>query len=210
MQSKGSATSFAREVWGGRRPVLIALLAMWLLAVIVGLGRLGVYANAAGPAGTPPPVWPPDSRVARPARGATLLLFAHPHCPCSRASISELARLMTKGHGRVTATVMMYRPSNQPVAWAQSHLWNGAAAIPGVRVLTDLDGRESAIFRANVSGHTLLYDAGGRLVFSGGITGARGHEGDNAGRHAIERLLLDGTATIDRSSVFGCFLRSAV
>jgi hypothetical protein len=70
------------------------------------------------------------------------------------------------------------------------------------------DGRESA--RVGVAVHALLYDARGRLAFSGGITSARGYEGDNAGRHAIEALLVDGTSTIARTSVFGCFLRGTV
>ena len=38
-------------------------------------------------------------------------------------------------------------------------------------------------------GQTLLYDAGGTLIFSGGITGSRGHAGDNAGEAALVALL---------------------
>jgi hypothetical protein len=191
-------------------PLLVALLPLWLLAVIAGLGGLGAYANAPGPAGAPPSSWPPHTAVARPAHGATLLVFAHPYCPCSRASIGELARLMTKGYGRVSALVLMYRPTNEPIEWAQSELWRNAAAIPGVQVLQDDDGRESARFGVAVSGHTLLYDSRGHLAFSGGITGARGHEGDNAGRHAIEALLVDAAAPVAQTSVFGCFLRGAI
>jgi hypothetical protein len=116
---------------------------------------------------------------------------------------------MTKGHGRVTAMVLVYRPASEPVGWAQSDLWRSAAAIPDVRMVVDDDGRESKRFGVAVSGHTLLYDARRRLVFSGGITAARGHEGDNAGRNAIEGLLVDGTARVARTSVFGCFLGGA-
>ena len=36
-------------------------------------------------------------------------------------------------------------------------------------------------FGAETSGQTLLYDRDGRLLFSGGTTGSRGHDGDNAG-----------------------------
>ena len=58
--------------------------------------------------------------------------------------------------------------------------------------------------------HADVCDADGRLVFSGGITVARGHSGDNAGRSALAALLTDGTAATTKTAVFGCFLRDAV
>jgi hypothetical protein len=42
------------------------------------------------------------------------------------------------------------------------------------------------------------------LLFAGGITAARGHAGDNAGRSAIETLLAGGRPGYDRTPVFGC------
>ena len=54
-------------------------------------------------------------------------------------------------------------------------------------MLRDDDGAEARRFGAETSGQTLLYDARGALAFSGGITGARGHAGDNAGRASLRR-----------------------
>jgi hypothetical protein len=54
------------------------------------------------------------------------------------------------------------------------------------------------------SGQTVLYDNEGALLFSGGITGARGHAGDNAGRTSLVELLNRGAAGRSRTSVFGC------
>ena len=45
-----------------------------------------------------------------------------------------------------------------------------------------------------------------RLLFSGGITVARGHAGDNTGRGAIEELIDGETAVSRRTPVFGCAL----
>jgi hypothetical protein len=83
-------------------------------------------------------------------------------------------------------------------------LWETAAAVPGVRVVRD-DGAEAWRFGARVSGQVMVYDHAGRLQFSGGITGARGHEGDNAGRDAIEALLA-GRPHAASAFVFGCLL----
>ena len=44
---------------------------------------------------------------------------------------------------------------------------------------------------------------------SGGITGSRGHVGDNAGQAALIDLLGRGAADRSRTSVFGCPLFAA-
>jgi hypothetical protein len=55
----------------------------------------------------------------------------------------------------------------------------------------------------------ILYDAAGRLRFSGGITAARGHAGDNLGRSAIVELLEGDSPTATATPVFGCSLLEA-
>ena len=71
-------------------------------------------------------------------------------------------------------------------------------------MLRDADGREAKRFGVETSGQTLLYDANGRLIFSGGITGSRGHVGENAGELALISLINGGQAERNATSVFGC------
>jgi len=68
---------------------------------------------------------------------------------------------------------------------------------------------EAKRFGAETSGQTLLYDERGTLAFSGGITGSRGHAGDNAGRASLLALINRSDADRRGSSVFGCPLFSA-
>jgi hypothetical protein len=130
-------------------------------------------------------------------------MLAHPHCPCTRASIRELARLIAQAQGRVTAYALFVKPAGSSDDWEKTDLCQSAASIPGVSVVVD-DGVEAGRFHAVTSGQTVLYDAEGHLLFSGGITGSRGHSGDNAGRTAIVSLLNTGEAERMESSVFGC------
>jgi hypothetical protein len=139
----------------------------------------------------------------------TLVMFLHPQCACSRATVGELALLMAHVQGKVAVHVFVYRPSDSAPEWAKTDLWSAAEAIPGVRVAEDVDAKEARIFGARVSGQVLLYDAHRRLVFNGGITSARGHSGDNAGRSAVLALLTGETPNTSRTPVFGCFLFSA-
>jgi len=186
------------------RPLLALLIFIWLFAIGAGLWILSGYAITPGPAVTPPLHWPPETRLHRAPDRATLVMLAHPRCPCTRASIGELAALMTRCPGRLMAYVLFLKPAGFPVDWEKTDIWYSAAAIPGVRVLSDDEGREAAHFRAATSGETLLYAPDGRLLFSGGITGARGHAGDNAGRRSLVSLLTTGKAERTVTPVFGC------
>jgi hypothetical protein len=60
-----------------------------------------------------------------------------------------------------------------------------------------------------VSGFTLLYDPAGRLRFAGGITSARGHEGDSFGQRRILAVLSGDPADRADAPVFGCSLHGA-
>jgi hypothetical protein len=131
-------------------------------------------------------------------------MLTHPHCPCTRASIEELDQLMAHCQGRVKAYVVLMKPSGVANDWVETDLRTHAMRIPGVSVLVDEDGAETRRFRAETSGQVLLYGPDGRLLFSGGITGSRGHVGDNYGEAAMESLINSGAAANDHSPVFGC------
>ncbi len=89
----------------------------------------------------------------------------------------------------VSARVLFAAPSGGGKDWTRADLWDQAAAIPGVQMLLDPDGLLAHRFGAATSGQVLLYSADGRLLFQGGITAARGHEGDNNGSVAILALI---------------------
>jgi hypothetical protein len=181
-------------------------IALWAVAVVVGMALLWRYKLATLAPGDAPGQWPTSSIIEREPGRPTLLMLVHPKCTCSRASLAELARLMTDTGGRAKAIVLFVRPDGVPDGWERSDTWQTASRIPGVIVYADEGGREARRFGATVSGYTLLYGSDGRLLFHGGITSARGHEGDNAGRQRITSLLREGRADADRSPTFGCEL----
>ncbi len=190
------------------RLILITACAAWILVTATGLSALWRYENAPGPASIPPTDWPSESRIKRASDRATLIMLSHPHCPCTRASIEELNKLMAQAQGRVVAYVLFLKPTDTSTDWEKTDLWQTAARIPGVKVVADDNGIEASHFNAVTSGQTALYDVDGHLLFSGGITSARGHSGDNAGRSAIVSLLTAGDADRTATAVFGCPLYS--
>lgn len=185
---------------------IITAACIWLLVVCAGSLLMAQYSLTAGDAGAPPRQWPQTCPVPGEPGMCRLVMFIHPHCPCSRATLGELERLMARSQGLLTAQVWFIQPEGFTEEWARTDLWSAARVIPGVMVYVDHSGSQARLFHAMTSGQTLVYDAGGRLVYQGGITLARGHAGDNPGREAIEAFLKTKTVVSASSPVFGCAL----
>lgn len=186
------------------RSVLFVGIVSWLSLAILGLWLLWGYETTPGIAAESPRQWPAESRIKLATDHQTLVMLAHPHCPCTRASLGELASIMAHSGGRVRAYVLFIKPEGFSDGWELTDLWQTASDIPGVRTILDGDGREARLFHAATSGETILYDPQGRLLFSGGITGSRGHFGDNAGQAAVIALVNDETTDHSDTAVFGC------
>ena len=121
----------------------VAVIA-WGLASIGGLFVLMRYANTAGPAAPALERWPDATAIERNETGATLVMFAHPHCPCTRASLAELEHLVAQCGGSVDPRIVFMKPGDAQAGWEQSDLWRTAQAIPGAHVVSDVDGEERA------------------------------------------------------------------
>lgn len=188
------------------RIVLTIICALWCLSVTAGMMVLWDYSNGPGPASEPPMSWPHGSSIQRVPNRATLVMMAHPRCPCTRASIRELALIMRHCRESVSAHVVFYKPAVATEDWEKTNLWSSAAAIPNVEVHTDVNGEEARLFGAATSGVVVVYDVDGQLVFNGGVTGGRGHSGDNAGRSSIVSLLAGDRPVQRETFVYGCKL----
>jgi hypothetical protein len=187
-----------------RRSLWTATLVLWTFGVGAGLSTLWSYEHVPGPSADAPARWPQSSRLPRPDGRPVLILALHPQCPCSRATVAELARLVAHTAAPFDIEALVVASPGFDEALIHSTLWKEAAAIPGVHVVRDTGG-EAHGFGARVSGQVLAYDGAGRLQFNGGITGSRGHEGDNPGRAAVEAMLAGRRHPVS-SYVFGCLL----
>ncbi len=196
---------------GKKLVVIVAAVALWVPAVAFGIKVLWKYSTTPGHPATPPPSWPAGAPIKRKEGLPTLLLFTHPQCPCTRATLGELAVIMAHAGRQLDAQVFFYLPAHEASTWARTDLWRTASTIPGVRVFEDQDAVVAKGFGTFTSGQTLLYDSTGRLQFKGGITAYRGHSGDNAGRSVLSALLRDEApekiSLPVEIPVFGCSLR---
>jgi hypothetical protein len=185
-------------------PVLACVL--WLGVVGFGFHLAATYQSRPGQPALPAEAWPSGAPIARDALLPTLVLAVHPHCPCTRATLRELDRLAARCRGRARMHVLFYADPERGSEWVQSDLWDHARSIPGVEVTADPRAENAALFGARTSGQVFLFDPQGRLLFEGGITAARGHEGESEGARAVADLLTTGSARVEHAPVFGCAL----
>src|SRR5689334_13283832 len=75
-------------------PILSAFL--WLGLMGYGLHAMILYEGRPGSVGKTPEILPQNGLVNLPVDKPQLIVFAHPQCPCTRATLAELEQLVAR------------------------------------------------------------------------------------------------------------------
>lgn len=199
-----------------RTRALPLLIVGWLGTIALGLGALGHYAATPAPSGQAPLAWPDKAPGGLTLAGdaLTIVLAVHPRCPCTRASISELERSVAQAPTPARVYALVFEPepalNDQGFAdsgsdrFARTRIVERLSRVPGVEIIADPGSRIAGRFGAMTSGHAVVYDQGGALRYSGGLTPTRAHEGPNTGSASIRNLIHGSEALAPRAPVYGC------
>lgn len=183
---------------------------VWLVGVTAALLCVWSYKTTDNGSPAAPSRWPHASALRIAEDRPTVIMFAHPHCPCTKASMAELTRLAAELEGRAAVQVVLVRPTGTDEGFEDGDVRDRARRVPGARLVIDDHGREAERFHARTSGSVVVYGAAGQLLFSGGITTARGHEGRAHASDQILALVAGSTLQTASAPTFGCALRSDV
>src|SRR6266852_2319151 len=88
-----------------KQAVIVVAVALWVPAVAFGINALWTYATTPGRAAETTRDWPGGAPIKRAEGQATLVMFVHPQCPCTAASLGELAIIMAHAQGQLEANV---------------------------------------------------------------------------------------------------------
>lgn len=185
---------------------LRALAVLWAGLVILVNALLFHYQSTAGDPAKAPSHWPAQSAI-RPGSTPTLLMFVHPSCECTESSLREFNRLLTQAANPINAQVVVSMAPGMSEEWVRLHTLKTLLHSDKVRVMMDVGLRETDLFGVKTSGDVLLYSADGRLLFDGGITPSRGHEGAARGQQCILEAI-KGQAEPRQTQVYGCPLHT--
>lgn len=177
------------------------------MAATAGLLLVADYDSKPGHPACPPQQWPSGVSLARNPAKPTVMIFLHPRCPCSQASLYELTRLVHAERDKFEWHVVFVQPVEVAADWSQSDIWETAVANRDLQVVLDRGSVLAKQFGAQTSGQVLVYDRAGVLQFEGGITAGRGHVGDSAGRSLVQAIAAGQAPPRPAHCVtFGCSL----
>lgn len=182
----------------------VVAAAAWVAALLGGFALLLHYSLRAGAAR--PSLGALATKNARADGRFELILFLHPQCPCSRATVDELARIVERCGDRLHVRAWFVADHALGESWTHGDLWKRAARIPGIVLAQDFGAAKAVSLGADTSGTVLVYAPDGTLAYSGGITQSRGHTGDNAGADAVVDLVHERAVARREYEVFGCSL----
>lgn len=187
------------------RSIVIGL-ACWTTAILCGGYLLLTEAATPGLQSGSPTMWPTQSAIKPVAGHWTMLVFAHPKCPCTHSAFANLARTLAASTEPIDCYVLLTRPDHVGPDWCDAMIGTLTREVPGIKTYTDENGVEARRFGAATSGHAVLYDPELLLRYSGGLTASRGHEGDSIGLLAVSSLLRGESSPTHSAPVFGCSL----
>jgi len=183
---------------------LAAAIVVWASAAGGGLYAVTAHGAAPGNVAEAPASLAGNLRS---AGRATIVVTAHPSCPCTRATLHELARIAREVKGAADIVLLFAGKGDRDRVAAE--LRRSAEGIAGARVVEDPDRAIAKSLGAHTPGTVLFYDTRGALRFSGGITRARGHEGSSAGADTLRSLVAEtGPSAPATTPVYGCPLAS--
>ncbi len=178
-----------------RDAILWFVTAIWFATVLAGAWAWERYETTPGTVGTV------DAEPAAEVGRWQLTVYAHPHCPCTKATLAELAAISAAAPD-LAVRVRIVRPADSPAGWERGLSWDATVQISNCDVALDDCGTEARRYGAETSGHAVLIDPAGRIAFRGGLTPGRGRQG--GGRSAVLAIVDGADAATATAPVYGC------
>lgn len=185
---------------------------LWLVGIVVGSVFMFQHEFTPGESRPAPASLPAKFRAITPEEGQNLTLFmaVHPDCPCTGSSLEQLDRFLTRYPTEARAVALFWVPKGEQGSNTQTtdgSYWKRLNKLNTVSTVVDPQGRMAEKLGSLVSGAVVAYDQNGSLVFQGGLTATRGHDGPSVGFDSLVALAnQEATPELCRTPSFGCSL----
>jgi len=157
--------------WGSRAWILNSTLACTVFWGTLGLLLLQSPLPKSGTSEGQTADWPVQSLLHRDQGHPSLLIFLDPTCPTSQASLLELAKVMARWRGRLTARAILNLPDQriEGIPQSEAGLEQDLTDLPDVAFCYDPGGKEARRFGVSSPGQVVLFDTQGHRQCSRSI-----------------------------------------
>ena len=184
--------------------IRIMLVSVALLGVVFGWGQLFRFSATPGEQAAAPARWPHEEPRLGDGKRPFLMVFVHPRCDCTHATLLELDRILEGRGGSVQVALVVYQSRALDEQGGGSEFAPERWLRKPFTRIQDAGGVLARRFGAATSGEAVLYSSEGKLLFQGGVTPERAHVGDSQGASKLNAALRLGVAQTGQTNVFGC------
>lgn len=131
--------------------------------------------------------WPASTKLTKVTNVGHLIVFVHPYCPCTTATLRNLEDALDSTNH--TVSIVQLRTARLESLHVPVPSIARIVDKNGWSLVLDNEGVEASTFGATTSGECMLFTPSGALLFAGGITASRGHQGDNQGLATLKGLM---------------------
>jgi len=136
---------------------------------------------------------------------ASLVVLIHPKCSCSTATLKEVERLKIGLKDKLDVKLVFISYGDKSKNWYQGPVWDLAVSMKkNVSIVLDNDGQILKTLGTKTSGTAYLVGPDLKVVFQGGLTPIRGHEGATSGQAFIASWVKGNTKSSLIQKIFGC------
>lgn len=181
-----------------RKLIAFVVGVVWLGAVAWGIHATMSYESTPGKTATTPRV-----QLASHESKWSIVMVAHPMCPCTAASLKALKAVVAEHRDAVECKVVFV--GGRPESVSQNMQLADQIGTASIEWVSEEEAAES--YGAFTSGQTFVYGPEGDIAFSGGITPGRGVDQP---QFAVKlfRSLFAGKAAGSSVPVYGCGLQT--
>jgi hypothetical protein len=164
---------------------------LWLLSALAAFSYINRYSTRPGAVGE----LPPRSEIQRILSNndqTSIILFVHPKCVCSDATVDELKDLLSQFEKKQQPQVYVqfYYPADKTPEWAkESDLYKKLSLFKDWHLRLDQAGGQAFAWGAMTSGYAIMVNKQGNVIFNGGLTVTRGHRGENIGKSGLKKAI---------------------
>jgi len=188
------------------------MTAVWLVLSVSGICAFWNYTFVSAELSHTQNMLPSETDLSPDFEHSLLLVFVHPKCACTIATLEELktlwSRLSQRRVAPMPALTFVVRTPEELSGWDETPIVRMCREFAGGHVYFDANGVETRRFGITTSGTLALYGSHENLLYIGGITQSRGHRGPSAGSEQLFRALETGRACTSNVPVFGCLMFS--
>lgn len=189
-----------------RKKIIISvIISIWVGSIIWSTKAMLIFQFTPGKMGKVFNDFPQKSKLVLDQTLPTLILFLHPKCTCSKASVEEI-KIIKSSIKKEFKLIAVVQTASLKLTDELEKLKEELSTLPHSTIVNDSYSFETNLFSVKTSGQIYIYSSFGELIYTGGSTSSRGTSSPSELRRTIASILETNKKPhqLITKSIYGC------